>query len=108
MERDLSAKDQEVNHLKSNVDGLTCDLIARDQRNEQLHNDLNTLQSEYDKKLKEIDGIRNKYQIAMEENRKLMEKESVDSDIFSEYSIPDSLEYDPKVWNSYAYICTCT
>ena len=107
MERDLSAKDQEVNHLKSNVDGLTSDLIARDQRNEQLHNDLNTLQSEYDKKLKEIDGIRNKYQIAIEENRKLMEKESVDSDIFSEYSIPDSLEYDPKVWNS-SYIRTCT
>ena len=100
MERDLSAKDQEVNQLKSNIGGLTSDLLAQDRRNGQLQDSLNILQSEYDSKLKEIDDIENKFQTAVEENRKLMEKKSVDSETFSEYSIPDSLEYDPKVWKT--------
>ena len=101
MERDLLAKDQEVDQLKSNIGGLTSDLLAQDQRNGQLQDSLNILHSEYDNKLKEIDDMENKYQTAVEENR---EKKIVDSAIFSEYSIPDSLEYDPKVWKNYAYI----
>ena len=102
METDLSAKDLEVNELKSSIDGLQSDLLAQDHRMEQLQGSLNTLQSEYDIKLKEMDDIDSKHQTVAEQYKQLMEKKSVDkadSEMFSQYSVPDSLEYDPKVWN---------
>ena len=103
METDLSAKDLEVNKLKCTVDGLQCDLLAQDHRVEQLQGSLNILQSEYDIKLKEIDDIESKGQTVIKQYRQLMDKKTVsktDSEMLSQYSVPDSLEYDPKVWKT--------
>lgn len=98
----MSAKNLEVNQLKSSIDNLQSDLLAQDHRVDQLQSSLTTLQSEYDVKLKEMDDMESEYQTVAEEYRQLMEKKTVDkadSEMFLQYTVPDSLEYDPKVWN---------
>ena len=102
MQTDLSAKNLEVNQLKSSIDDLHSNLSAQDHRVDQLQSSLTTLQSEYDVKLKEMDEMESEYQAVAEQYRELMEKKTVDktdSEMFLQYSVPDSLEYDPKVWN---------
>ena len=100
----MSAKELEVNQLKSNIDGLQSDLLAQDHRVEQLQSSLNTLQSEYDIKLKEMDDIESERQTVVEQYTQLMDKKSIsktDSEVFSQYSVSESLEYNPKVWKIY-------
>ena len=102
MQTDLSAKDLEVNQLKSSIDDLQSNLLVQDRRTDQLQSNLNILQSEYDVKLKEMDDMVNEYQTMAEQHSQLMEKKTVDkadTEMFLQYSVPDSLEYDPKVWN---------
>ena len=108
LEADQAAKDQEVNQLKSNVEDLQSDLLAKNDRVEQLNIRLSTLQDEYDIKLKEMDDIQSKYDSVVEEHRELMEQRNVgeeDSEAFTQYSVPDSLEYDIKVRDTSVCIC---
>lgn len=96
MEADLSAKDLEVDWLKSVVDNLQ----TQNDRIEQLNSRLITLQSDYDIKLKEMDDMQSKHEALAERYRQLMEQNIIDgkdSETFSQYSVPDSLEYNAKV-----------
>ena len=79
---------------------MQADLSEKHIRIKQLENDINGLQSEFDTKLKEIGNLQGEHQMVLKQYRQLKEKENLkvkDSGMFSEYSVPDSLQYDPKV-----------
>ena len=100
MEADWSAKDLEVDQLKNNIDDLQSDLSTHNDIVEQLNSRLSTLQLEYDTKLKEMDDIQSKHDIVAEEYRELMEQQNLrekDSKTFTQYPVPDSLEYNTEV-----------
>ena len=100
----MSEKDLEINQLKGNVNNLQSDLSTSERRLIQIKTSLDSLQLEYDVKVKEVDDVQSKYETVTEQYRQLMEKQKLnekESEMFSQFSVPDSLEYDPEVWEIY-------
>ena len=76
---------------------MEADLSAKNLEVKELESDLDSLRSEFDIKLKDLDNLEDKHEALIKQHKHLVENKSLkeeDSDMFSQYSVP---EYDPKV-----------